>query len=120
MNNKEQELKKEDYSIPITQKDVINSKWVQEIKDKVITPCGDSIGYSLTGMWDLCSNVDSFVKEKVQEAKQDEIKRWNEFKKELRETDFLFRVEPDTLFTDKYVNAVELLIEERLQELKGK
>ena len=64
------------------------------------------------------SNFERGFQEGTHSAKQDEINRWNDFKKELRKTDFLFRVDKDTIFTDKYVNAVELMIEERLEELK--
>ncbi len=59
---------KEKTSIPITEKDVVHSAWIQEIKDKVISPIEKgTLQYSLIGLWDLCGNIQDFVKEKQEE-----------------------------------------------------
>ncbi len=62
---KKEEKHNKETSIPITEKDVIHSKWVQEIKDKIISPIEEgTLKYSLIGLWDLCGNINDFVVEK--------------------------------------------------------
>jgi len=96
---KKESLGKEtEIGYPITQEDVINSDWVQEIKDKVITPCGDSISYGLVGMWDLCGNISKFTDERLEKQKNE----------------FLEMIEN---MKEKYVNKIH--VKEILEELKS-
>lgn len=58
-----------DYSVPITEKDVTLNPWIQEIKDKVLSPIEEGIlQYSLIGLFELCGGIDKFTKEKNKEA----------------------------------------------------
>lgn len=68
MKIKKPEEIEEETSIPITEEDVILSPWIQEIKDKVLSPVEKgTLQYSLIGLWDLCGNIQDFVKEKQEE-----------------------------------------------------
>jgi len=56
----------------------------------------------------------------IQSQKQKIIEEIEKLIKDLRTTDFLFRVDKDTIFTDKYVNAFELKLKELLNSLGEK
>jgi len=59
------------FEVPITEKDVVHSSWIQEIKDKVISQVEEgTLQYSLIGLWDLCGNIEKFVKEKEKKERQ--------------------------------------------------
>jgi hypothetical protein len=98
----------------------MKTKTNKTIIDEVLKECGlkDWIPLDLVDKIGLYGIYKMIIEKALTLKEADEIKRWNDFKKELRKTDFLFRVDEGTVFTDKYVNAIELMIDKRLQELK--
>ncbi len=83
---KKEEKYNEKTSIPITEKDVTHSKWVQEIKDKIISQIEEgTLEYSLMGLWDLCGNINDFVEEKQAIKTKEICKIINKLKKQEQE-----------------------------------
>ena len=120
LQGKEESLGKEtEIGYPITQEDVINSDWVQEIKDKVITPCGDSISYGLVGMWDLCGNISKFTDERLEKQKNEFLELIDGIDIDLMFTDIKDNKGNINPLSEEIMKIIRLWWEKKSKELKS-